>query len=464
MGMKNHEMVPIPLINLIARLKFGGTHRSLENLHKNKLLWHSRQTYEGYRLTYAGYDFLALKALCARGIIAGVGTKVGVGKESDIYICINDAEQQMIMKLHRLGRTSFRTIKANRDYHQHRKSASWLYLSRLAALKEYAYMKALYDNGFPVPTPMDVSRHCVIMSVVDGYPLCQVKHLRHPGTVYNDLMNLILRLASYGLIHGDFNEFNLMISDKEEITLIDFPQMVSTSHPNAEMYFDRDVTCVRVFFQRRFGYETDSYPTFKDCVKEHDLDVLVAASGFTKEHQAEFDELSKEQLEALKEENEGEVEERDTEGRDEEDQEESEEEPEEVQKKFDKLRIAGDALADPEVTDATPAQQNAANSTEPQEAESDDELAPIEKIDNRKKPEPVAASAENPSSDSENDGSEAPDLVGGPKPVNINTQEIVKNVKMKLSKSKNRTNINTRKRNIVKSKAKKEIRDTVKSF
>ncbi len=49
-------------------------------------------------------------------------------------------------------------------------------------------------------------------------------------------VNLILKLASYGLIHGDFNEFNLMISDDEQITMIDFPQIVSTSHPNAEMY------------------------------------------------------------------------------------------------------------------------------------------------------------------------------------------------------------------------------------
>lgn len=47
-------------------------------------------------------------------------------------------------------------------------------------------------------------------------------------------MNLILKLASYGLIHGDFNEFNLMINEEEKITMIDFPQMVSTSHPNAE--------------------------------------------------------------------------------------------------------------------------------------------------------------------------------------------------------------------------------------
>ena len=48
---------------------------------------------------------------------------------------------------------------------------------------------------------------------------------------------------------------------------------------------------MRVFFQRRYGYETETYPTFKDCVKVHDLDVLVSASGFTKEHEAEFDEV-----------------------------------------------------------------------------------------------------------------------------------------------------------------------------
>lgn len=43
----------------------------------------------------------------------------------------------MALKLHRLGRTSFRAVKNKRDYLKDRSSASfsWLYLSRLAALK-----------------------------------------------------------------------------------------------------------------------------------------------------------------------------------------------------------------------------------------------------------------------------------------------------------------------------------------
>lgn len=57
-------------------------------------------------------------------------------------------------------------------------------------------------------------------------------------------MALIIRLAEHGLVHGDFNEFNLMIDDDEKVTMIDFPQMVSTSHANAKFYFERDVNCI----------------------------------------------------------------------------------------------------------------------------------------------------------------------------------------------------------------------------
>lgn len=46
-------------------------------------------------------------------------------------------------------------------------------------------------------------------------------------------MSIVVRLAEYGLVHCDFNEFNIMISESGKLTMIDFPQMISTSHPNA---------------------------------------------------------------------------------------------------------------------------------------------------------------------------------------------------------------------------------------
>lgn len=41
--------------------------------------------YDGYRLTYSGYDYLALKALSNKDELHGVGIQIGTGKESDIY-------------------------------------------------------------------------------------------------------------------------------------------------------------------------------------------------------------------------------------------------------------------------------------------------------------------------------------------------------------------------------------------
>jgi RIO kinase 2 len=49
-------------------------------------------------------------------------------------------------------------VKSKRDYLGRRNNYSWLYLSRLAALKEYAFMKALGDHGFPVPEAIDQNR------------------------------------------------------------------------------------------------------------------------------------------------------------------------------------------------------------------------------------------------------------------------------------------------------------------
>ncbi|XP_038117120.1 serine/threonine-protein kinase RIO2-like [Culex quinquefasciatus] len=242
--------------------------------------------HDGYRLTNMGYDYLALKSLTLRGSVAGFGNQIGVGKESNICTVGDEEGNPLCLKLHRLGRVCFRNVKEKRDYHGKRHKMSWLYLSRISATREYAYMKALYDRGFPVPRPVDFNRHCVIMELVDGYPLTNVAEVGNVEQLYDDLMNLIVRLGNCGVIHGDSNEFNVMITEEDQRPiLIYFPQMVSTSHPNAEMYFDRDVQGVRDLFRKKFGYESEEHPKFSDLEREDELDreVLCSGYGFTQE-------------------------------------------------------------------------------------------------------------------------------------------------------------------------------------
>ncbi|KAL9630882.1 MAG: hypothetical protein Q9204_004492 [Flavoplaca sp. TL-2023a] len=206
-------------------------------------------------------------------------------------------------------------------------------MSRLSALKEYTFMTALHEAGFPVPTPMACNRHTVVMSLVEGTPLYQIRHMEEQEArrLYAELMAMIVRLAGVGLIHGDFNEFNIIIeerdssssqtindppadlveklehgeSGKQDTTanitlhpiLIDFPQMLSISHPNASTYFDRDVHCIKRYFLRRFHFASDDPgPFFEDVEKQlkktkgiRRMDVEVEASGFSRKMAKELE-------------------------------------------------------------------------------------------------------------------------------------------------------------------------------
>ncbi|KNZ43909.1 atypical/RIO/RIO2 protein kinase [Puccinia sorghi] len=292
MGSKNHEIVPTALIANLAGLRSGGVNKCISELAKRGLVKREANSkYDGYRLTYGGYDFLAMKTFSKRSTVYSIGNQIGVGKEADVYVVAGDEGHQRVLKIHRLGRVSFRAIKSKRDYLQKRRNASWMYMSRLAAQKEFAFMKVLHDHGFPVPEPIDQSRHCVVMSLIDAFPLRQIHDLAEPGKLYSELMDLIVKLARVGLIHGDFNEFNILVDTTSTPgqaipVLIDFPQMVSTEHENAEYYFNRDVQCIRSFFLKRFRYQSTLYPKFKSIVREGtrqmNLDVEVEASGFGK--------------------------------------------------------------------------------------------------------------------------------------------------------------------------------------
>jgi len=374
-GMKQHALVPAPLIASIAKLRHGGTGKILSSLLRDKLLSHDRSVgYDGYRLTNCGYDILALHALKSRKLVYALGDKIGTGKESDVYLAVSPQGKQFVLKFHRLGRTSFRDVKKKRDYFnaKTRKTAahSWLFLSRLSALKEYAFMKALYDVGYPTPEPIGHSRHIVAMSLVRGAPLYQTHSnnisAAQAESIFSQSMSLASRLAAHGLVHCDLNEFNLMVDlsgiqheisrdndvgdhyvrhsggsvshagalsahgplevrrmdgtgeiitekppepaerlengdPKPIVKLIDFPQMVSTKHPNAKELFERDVHCLQRFFEMKLkcvpGDGWDSHvPRWEDMVQESStedadgnvvtkaqsrLDADLKASGFS---------------------------------------------------------------------------------------------------------------------------------------------------------------------------------------
>ena len=87
----------------------------------------------------------------------------------------------------------------------------------------------------------------------------------------------------------------MLVDDEEKVTVIDFPQMISTNHINAEYYFDRDVTCVRNFFKRRYGFVAEEWPSLTDDIGRgkggKTLDEDLKASGWTEQYSTDFGRL-----------------------------------------------------------------------------------------------------------------------------------------------------------------------------
>ncbi|XBW38795.1 hypothetical protein QEN19_004379 [Hanseniaspora menglaensis] len=322
-GSINHELVPTSLIYRLSTMmkSQGGTNRAISDLAKLNLITKIRNAkYDGYKLTYKGIDYLALRTLLANDIIYSIGAIFGVGKESDIYKVSNDQGETRVMKLHRLGRTSFQTVKKNRDYLKKNDmmGTNWMYLSKIAAGKEYEFLSILHEHGFNVPKPYFVTRHALVMELIDGFPMRNLRRHNFKGRsldkLYTDLMNFIVKLAKSGLIHCDYNEFNIMIKnninddDVDELgfIVIDFPQAISIDHKDAEYYFKRDVDCIKRFFIKKLKYQPRRdtvwldesgfgdgykypYPIFHRDVTERvdNLDEQLQASGFNKKHPSE---------------------------------------------------------------------------------------------------------------------------------------------------------------------------------
>jgi len=252
--MKNYEHAPKDAIQKQADLPPQEVDYRLPLLIKKGLLQGWRKQYTGYSLTTSGYDTLAINALVKANVIEAFGKPLGVGKESDVYDALTPDGRQVALKFHRLGRTSFKKTKLKRDYTaKYSYTPDWHQQSRIAAKKEYNALKLLYPKGVAVPEPIKQTRHVLVMGMIEGAELFRQPELSDAQAVYNEiLVNVKRAYRDAHLIHGDLSPFNIILQQSQHILIIDWPQSVSTKHPNAEELLERDLQNVITFFQRKF--------------------------------------------------------------------------------------------------------------------------------------------------------------------------------------------------------------------
>jgi RIO kinase 2 len=257
LGMQKFSFVPLSDIVKYSGLNQGKIEHLIKGLDRKDLLYRQHKPYLGYILNYTGYDCLALNALVKMEMLNSLGRPLGVGKEADIYEAITDNDEQVAVKFHRLGRTSFRETRKKRGYVANRGHITWYYQSRLAAEKEYEFLKMAYSAGVAVPKPIAQNRHVIVMDFIDGVDLINVNEIEDTQGLLDEIIENIRITYNAGLIHGDLSSFNILLQLNGNPLFIDWPQAESVKHPNSKALIRRDVENVLSHFQRKYFIKRD---------------------------------------------------------------------------------------------------------------------------------------------------------------------------------------------------------------
>jgi RIO kinase 2 len=247
-GMRFSEYVAREKLPEFSRLTAEDVDYRLDRCEDRGLIERKTIQYEGFKLTFEGYDALALHTFAERETIDGVGAPLGVGKESDVYEV--QSYKPLALKFHREGYTNFREVMKEREYTADREHVSWQYTARKAAEREYDALETVYP-AVSVPQPVDQNRHAIVMEKIDAVEL---SHAKLDPEQARGVLGLILdeMAAAYreGYVHADMSEYNVFVDDAG-VTVFDWPQAVPTDHENADELLERDVENIVGYFQRK---------------------------------------------------------------------------------------------------------------------------------------------------------------------------------------------------------------------
>ncbi|GGL71968.1 serine/threonine-protein kinase RIO2 [Halocalculus aciditolerans] len=248
-GMRFSRWVNREKLPEFARLTEEEVDYRLDRTEDRGLVERKTIQYEGFRLTFEGYDVLALRTFAERDTVEGFGAPLGVGKESDVFEV--QSYKPMALKFHREGYTNFREVQKERDYTSDNDHISWFYTARKAAEREYDALETLYPD-VRVPRPIDQNRHAIVMEKIDGVELNRAKLDSEQVVGVLDLVLQELGTAyAAGYVHADISEYNVFVAE-DGITLFDWPQSVPTDHENARTFLERDVENITSYFQRKY--------------------------------------------------------------------------------------------------------------------------------------------------------------------------------------------------------------------
>lgn len=178
---------------------------------------------------------------------------ISSGKESIVFRAMS-GRSPLAVKVFKTSTLRFSNlslyINGDHRFAKERKTRSNMVM--LWARKEYVNLLACHDAGCTVPRPLGFHRNILVMQYLGTIkkPSPQLRKVEEPGQYFGDIISNMKRIyRDAGIVHADLSEFNILVYRRKPY-FIDMGQSVSSDHPSAEVFLERDVRNMCAFFRK----------------------------------------------------------------------------------------------------------------------------------------------------------------------------------------------------------------------
>lgn len=219
-------------------------------------------------LVFDRITLLTLGRMIKKGIFDRIEGILSTGKEANVYrgkSVLSGKERDVAIKIYKIETTKFvRRMAYLLNDPKLLKTKSIRDVVYAFALKEFKNLEKAKQAKVSCPGPLYQEKNVVVMEFLgkQGVAFPKLKEAveyiekENGEKLFEEIIKDIKNLYKHNLVHSDLSEYNILVGEKRgkiKHYFIDFGQAVSSSHPNAERFLERDVKNLVKFFEKKIG-------------------------------------------------------------------------------------------------------------------------------------------------------------------------------------------------------------------
>jgi RIO kinase 1 len=241
-----------------------------EGISKEERLIKDEHTRSVFNKVFDKATLAAVHELARKKYFEEVEFVISTGKEGNVFRCTGNGNYYAL-KIFKVSTSDFKHMQdyiiGDERFKEIRKDK--LEIVKTWTKKEFRNLEEFAKAKIRAPLPIATNRNCLLMEFIgsEGTPAPRLKDkpFEEPEKQYNILCEYIAKMINAKLVHSDLSEYNIL-NNNEELVIIDVGQCVTTMHPNAKQFYERDILNMSKYFAKQ-GVDTNYEKMYEEIKK-----------------------------------------------------------------------------------------------------------------------------------------------------------------------------------------------------